>query len=708
MSKTLRLFIMFLLAGFLWSAGKAAAYDAGAVRTIVEVLEDPSGQMRVQDLGSKKFTPIEGSTPNFGLSPSVFWAKLRFDGTINLNKGFLEIANGTVTNATLYCVTPFGVDSQKSGTATPYKDRIFQSQYPVFRVKFATDTPRTYYLKVSGSNVLNLPLYADTMMRVMEAINKDQLFFGIYFGIILVMVFYNIFIYFTVRDSNYLFYVMYIMSVGILQACLKGYASKYFWPQSFEITEQAPNIAIALSGVFSIFFVFNFLNVKKYTPWIDSFLKVLLVLYLVCIGINVSGHLIVAQQLLQGLASVVAITIMTAGIRVYRKGYKPAKFFNISWSFFLTSVVVYILKDAGVLPFNNLTSNSILIGSGFEVSLLSFALADKINTYRKEREESQLQAQAALQENVRIISEQNIILDQKVNERTAELKVVVDELNQTLVDLKEAESQLVESEKMASLGQLTAGIAHEINNPINFVISNIKPLKRDIQMLVAAIGSIESVALSDGNKDEKRLEMERLKADMEYEYVQEEIDLLLAGISEGASRTAEIVKGLRVFTRLDEDDLKKASLNQGLDSTLIIVNNLLNGTIEVVKDYAELPDIDCYPGKLNQVFLNIISNSIYAVRKKFGDARGGMVTIKTRTDGQFAYVTIGDNGIGMDDATKKRLFEPFFTTKEVGEGTGLGLSIVYTTMIKHQGLINVNSELGVGTEFILKLPLVHP
>ena len=182
---------------------------------------------------------------------------------------------------------------------------------------------------------------------------------------------------------------------------------------------------------------------------------------------------------------------------------------------------------------------------------------------------------------------------------------------------------------------------------------------------------------------------------------------MLTGISEGAGRTAEIVKGLRIFSRLDEDDIKKADINEGLDSTLIITNNLLNNSIKVIKEYSNLPLIECYPGKLNQVFLNIISNGVYAVRKKFADKDGGKITIATKADEDYIYISIADNGIGMDENTKKRLYEPFFTTKDVGEGTGLGMSIAYNTIIKHNGYINIISELGEGTEFIIKLPLIQ-
>jgi len=194
---------------------------------------------------------------------------------------------------------------------------------------------------------------------------------------------------------------------------------------------------------------------------------------------------------------------------------------------------------------------------------------------------------------------------------------------------------------------------------------------------------------------------------MDFDYLKQEIDFLIKGIADGASRTAEIVKGLRVFSRLDEDDLKKADINEGLDSTLVIVNHLLNNTIQVEKNYAGIPLVECFPGKLNQVFLNIMSNAIHAINKRWGEEANGKLTLGTWSDEDHVYVSIKDNGTGMDDDTKKKIFEPFFTTKEVGEGTGLGMSIAYNTIRKHHGAIQINSALGEGTEFVLSLPIIH-
>ena len=696
---------IFMLICLLAGTGKAAA-QAGVTMN-VSVLEDKNREWSAQQVLSMPFTAEATNTLNYGLTKSAYWLKIKITNLSDDDDLLFKIQNGTITEATMYDLPLKGVE-RHIGDLVPFSAREYNTQFPVYRVRLPRGTRGEYLLRLATNAVMDIPMTVDKEVTVLESINNDQLFFGIYFGIIMVMFFYNIFIYLTVRDKNYLYYVMYILVVGLLQATLKGYSSKFLWPESTLLKLQVPNILIALSGVFSIFFVFNFLNLRRYSKALFYALWALNVAYFAGIIVSLTGNFVMAQQMLQGIAGLVAITMMIAGIYIYKKGYRPAIFFTVSWSFFLAGVVIYILKDAGVFPFNTFTSNAILIGSSLEVALLSFALADKINTYRKEKEESQAIALEALKENEKIITEQNIVLERKVNERTHELNLSNQELNKAMKELKEAETQLVESEKMASLGQLTAGIAHEINNPINFVTSNVKPLNRDVHMLLDTVDTMEKLVYEDIPVEEKRKQIEEYKSDIDYDYLKDEIGQLLHGIGEGASRTAEIVKGLRIFSRLDEDDLKKADINEGLDSTLIIANNLFSNVVKVEKQYNNLPLIECYPGKLNQVFLNMISNAVYAIKKQHGEKEGGLLTIKTYlSDDNYLAISIADNGTGMDENTRKKLFEPFFTTKDVGEGTGLGMSIAYNTIIKHNGLIEINSELGKGTEFIIKLPLIQ-
>lgn len=271
------------------------------------------------------------------------------------------------------------------------------------------------------------------------------------------------------------------------------------------------------------------------------------------------------------------------------------------------------------------------------------------------------------------------------------------DLNVALDDLKKTQAQLVDSEKMASLGQLTAGVAHEINNPINFVSGNVQPLRRDINDILEVLKKYDSVVdqLNLGTRFE---DVYALKEELDFDFMLNEIDHLLDGIGEGASRTAEIVKGLRNFSRMDEHELKLANINEGLDSTLLILHNKIKNRITIEKHYGAFPDILCYPGQLNQVFLNLLNNAQEAIEGE------GNIEIKTWKEENHVKVSIKDNGRGMDPKTKKKIFDPFFTTKEVGKGTGLGLSISFGIIEKHKGNIKVESKPGEGSTFIVSIP----
>ncbi|ELR70490.1 hypothetical protein C900_03649 [Fulvivirga imtechensis AK7] len=278
------------------------------------------------------------------------------------------------------------------------------------------------------------------------------------------------------------------------------------------------------------------------------------------------------------------------------------------------------------------------------------------------------------------------------------LNEINEELTTTLEDLKHTQTQLVQSEKMASLGQLTAGVAHEINNPINFVSAGIDSLSTNYQDLSEILQKYALLEAGNNNSD-LLLEIDQLKKELDLDYLLVEIPQLLESIKAGANRTTEIIKSLRNFTRLDEDSLKKANINEGLDSTLVILRNQMSDRIEVVKEYEDLPPVNCYPGQLNQVFMNILNNAIQAVDGP------GKIMIKTMQQNGSIMIRIKDTGKGMSDELKQKIFEPFFTTKDVGEGTGLGLSISYGIIEKHRGKIEVESAPGKGTEFIIQLPL---
>lgn len=672
----------------------------------VGIFSDANNSMSFDEvLTQNKFSYSNENTPNLAISRSTHWVKLKIKNQSIIKKLVLELEYPIIDEIVFYYQNKSGTyDSILSGEIRKYSARQIDNQNYLFYLNFEAEEEREFYLKIRSGEQVQLPLILGTQKEVFEELIVKDLVFGLYLGIIIVMAIYNLFIYITVRDRSYLYYVSYIFFVGLTQVVLQGYGFKYLWPNSVWMVMQSTFLVPVLNGWTAILFVKNFLNTKENYRRGDIILSIIFFFYAICLVLSLLEEFFWAQNLVQVTAMVGSVLTIHIAYYIGKKGYRPATYFLIAWSIFLLSIVVFVLRNFNILPYNDLTYYALQIGSATEVTLLSFALADKINIYRKEKEASQAEALRVSLENERIIKEQNLLLEVKVEERTSALNQSNKELNIALDDLKNAQTKLVDAEKMASLGQLTAGIAHEINNPINFVSSNIRPLRRDIDDIIDLLNKIENI-IKDKSLESEFEEAKKFKKEIDYDYLIHEIDVLLKGMSDGAGRTVEIVKGLKSFSRLDESDLKFANVNEGLDSTIIILNSTFKGKVSVVKEFGDIPEIECFAGKLNQVFMNIINNAAQAVMASHENDNEGKVIIKTYGEEGSIKISISDNGMGMTDEVKQKIFEPFFTTKKAGEGTGLGLSIVYSIIELHKGTIEVHSELGKGTEFLITLPI---
>ena len=276
-------------------------------------------------------------------------------------------------------------------------------------------------------------------------------------------------------------------------------------------------------------------------------------------------------------------------------------------------------------------------------------------------------------------------------------------LNDALKQLKDAQVQLLQSEKLASIGQLSAGIAHEINNPIGFITSNVQTLKDYFEKITGYFEETQTI-LSQCQDEEVSKRVKAAKSKYQLDFIIDDVDDLIKESLEGASRVVAIVKNLKEFSHVDNSEWSNGNLINGMESTLKIINNEIKYSIEVVKDYDyDLPEIFCQPMQLNQVFLNILVNASQAI-----DGEGKIYIAIKQVDDDWAEVAIRDTGCGIPQDKINRIFEPFFTTKPVGSGTGLGLSVSYGIINAHHGSIDVQSELGVGTTFTIRLPIKGP
>lgn len=291
---------------------------------------------------------------------------------------------------------------------------------------------------------------------------------------------------------------------------------------------------------------------------------------------------------------------------------------------------------------------------------------------------------------------QNNVTDREEARRATTIKQI--ELENTMATLRETQVMLVHSEKMNALGQMVAGIAHEINNPLAFVASNMHSLKRMAEDLKSAYEQLTLAVGTTGNEDLKAIAA-KLSKEADFDFISEDLDDLIGSSMEGLRRVKGIVNNLRNFSRLDEAEEKIASIKECIESTIEIVGNAVKSKLTIDCQLNDISPIKCHPSELNQVFLNLIMNAAQAIKHK------GRLEIKGLETKEALILTFTDNGQGMDALTQEKIFNPFFTTKAVGDGTGLGLAISYKIITDgHKGTITVDSEVGKGTSFTITLP----
>ncbi|MEH2350784.1 MAG: ATP-binding protein [Nostoc sp.] len=285
---------------------------------------------------------------------------------------------------------------------------------------------------------------------------------------------------------------------------------------------------------------------------------------------------------------------------------------------------------------------------------------------------------------------------------TATAKLQAQQLENTLRELQTTQVQLVQTEKMSSLGRMVAGLAHEINNPVNFIHGNFNHLNNHVNCL------LNLIELYQEKYSESLPTLEDEYGDFNLDFIIEDLPKILSSMRIGTDRIRDIVLSLRNFSRLDQSDKKAVNIHEGIESTLLLLNHRLHPKIEIIKKYGNLPPVQCYPAQLNQVFMNILSNGIDALLELDNQIQRQIVIKTEVTELETVIITFKDNGNGIDSEIQSKIFDPFFTTKPINKGTGLGLAISHQIIEKHHGNIQLKSELTYGTEFAIEIPIGLP
>lgn len=529
------------------------------------------------------------------------------------------------------------------------------------------------------------------------------------------------------------------------------------WIGNFYLFDRSENIfkfilitlvCTAISGLFGISLICltgiadwdNFASLW-YTLWIGNAIGIIVFTPMLLTWRQYLYHQIKPRQLIEGLLFLGVL--LSAGIIAFELGY-PVEYLFIPclvWANFrfgllgsttgvaiVTSLAILgTIKGVGSFVRPSLNESLILLQSFMGSAAVTTLLLGAVIAERKASQSALARANQELENRVEertsALQQANCQLTTEIAERKeieaamrhseAALKEQTQELQATLQKLKATQSQLIQTEKMSSIGQLVAGVAHEINNPVNFIHGNLNYLDE------YTCGLLELVKIYQASNIEPLPDIQDKLEELDLEFLSADIFKILQSMRIGTERIRDIVLSLRNFSRLDESEIKKADIHEGIDSTLTILQYRLRATskrpeIQVVKNYQKLPLIKCCPGQLNQVFMNIISNGLDAIEEndrqncpKADRAKAGEICITTEViEGDRISIRVADNGIGISETIRSRLFDPFFTTKPVGQGTGLGLAVAHQIVVeKHRGTLEVNSVLGKGTELAIVLPL---
>lgn len=663
-------------------------------------LNDQGSVYKINDvLSANNFRHINSSLPFLKYSKSATWLKFVLK---NKTREFfvpITIRASIIDNIDLYFVEAENQHIVHLSSGNPYNEtRFIKQSLTLINCDISPDSTRTIYLRIKSvaSNVV--PIEINSAGSFLQNLDFEHVIMSGFVGIILIMALYNLLLFIIVKDKSYAFYVFYIIFLGFTQVLIRGYGINPLLENKAALNNYFIPLSRIFFGYAVLLFTAEFLQLKQNIKPYFKYYYLLYLLYTTALVAVMAGKVVIAYSIITTTVGITSVCLLCVGGLLYYKGFKPAKYFMIGWGLFLISILISIARNKGFIVHNNFTTNIILYSSVSELILFSVALADKINFYRRQKNESQLLSLTIAKENERLITEQNILLETEVNLRIQELIQTNQNLSATIENLKSAQIKLIETEKMASLGQLTAGVAHEINNPINFVSSNVKPLRLDFLEIFSLLDKYKEA----GNDPDKH-DLLALEQKIDPDFIKKEILSLLDGIEEGAGRTTEIVQSLRTFSRTDELILKPIDINRAILNTLILLRSSIPYYIEVKTILNKLQLLNCYPGKINQVLVNLINNGIQAIQAKEDPDNEGML-ITTTDHPDHITIEISDTGVGMSNEVKQRIFEPFFTTKGVGEGIGLGLSIVFGIIEDHHGTMDVQSEWGKGTTFTITLP----
>lgn len=641
-----------------------------------EYIIDKEDKLNFNSIKNKKHNWKKVATDHFsyGYVQETYWFRFKLkNSTKKIKKMYFELDDPLIDYLSFYIPQKKGKYKKIiTGDHFPFKKRDIQTETFVFELSIPPGT-YTYYIQIKSilTGMEYLPILWTPRAFIKKSNERTSVLWA-YLGIMMIMIIYNMFIYFSTWDRNYLYYILFLISWLLLVFTTESFGLRFLWPKSLWWNHFAIIFANSNIIIWSCMFFRSFLNIKQNYKVFNRILLYSLILPNIIIPIILCFYnkMIIIKT---GMIFSVYLIIILLYISIYCavKRNRQAYFLLAAFVFVYIGAGATLLKNLGIIQPIFFTEWGIHISSTFLVLIFSFALADKLNVMKNE------------------LKNLNLNLEKLVRQRTRKLK-------NTNKILHSTQAQLIQSEKLAGLGQLAAGIAHEVNNPLGYIINNLNVLKDYLKKLFKITSKYQ--AFVDSNSKYKK--QNQIFSINNYNHIKKDTPSLIKETLEGSQKVKQIISNLKNFAQPSFDRKQIIDINEEINRSLDLIKITIKSNYKIKTDLGKISYIMGNRNQINQVIINILTNSIDATKYKIG-----IITIKTYEEKNSIIVSISDNGIGIPVKNKNKIFDPFFTTKEIGKGTGLGLSTVYGIIKSHKGTIKMSSKKNKGTTFMIKLPI---